>query len=167
MSIEMSLYEKIFYDSNFLKISSFFHKFFKKENVLRTNYPISYNSFFFGLYVQSKVDCVLLHRKLLETLYLKWFFTKKFEIFEKNDFNIITCFEFFSKNKFSQGQIHPAHLIFDVLSKFEVKIDQKHDFDLFCEKWKNRFLRKFQIFLWKSILSKKFQAFFINRAQST
>jgi hypothetical protein len=23
---------------------------------------------------------------MLETLYLKWFFTKKFEIFEKNDF---------------------------------------------------------------------------------
>jgi hypothetical protein len=33
----------------------------------------------------------------------------------------------------------PTHLIFDFLSEFEVKIDQKLDFDLFLKKLKKSF----------------------------
>jgi hypothetical protein len=32
----------------------------------------------------------MFHRKMLETLYLKWFLTKKFKIFEKSDFFTFT-----------------------------------------------------------------------------
>jgi hypothetical protein len=45
------------------------------------------------------------------------------------------------KNIFSSKhvQIHPTHLIFDVLSEIEAKIDQKHDFGLFLRKVKKSF----------------------------
>jgi hypothetical protein len=48
--------------------------------------PQNVKQFFFGLFVQSKVDWVLLHKKMLKTLYFKRVFAKKFEIFEKTDF---------------------------------------------------------------------------------
>ena len=59
-----------------------------------------------------------------------------------------------------QGQIHPTDLIFDVLSEFEVKIDQKHDFDLFLKKLKKSdFSKNSKIFV-KTHLNIKFSAFF-------
>ncbi len=49
-------------------------------------------------------------------------------------------------------QLHPAHLIFDILSEFEVKIDHKHDFDLFFAKSEQIvFFRKFQFFCEKEL----------------
>jgi hypothetical protein len=50
--------------------------------LVKFNLKIQKQLFFWTL-VQSKVDWVLLHRKMLETLYFKCFFTKKFEIFGK------------------------------------------------------------------------------------
>jgi hypothetical protein len=51
---------------------------------------------------------------------------------------------------FWQVQIHPTYLIFDVLSEFEVKIDQKHDFYLFLRKVKKSFFSKNSNFFMKN-----------------
>ena len=48
--------------------------------------PQNVQLFFCWTFMQSYVDWVLLHRKMLKTLYYKLVFTKKFEIFEKVDF---------------------------------------------------------------------------------
>ena len=66
--------------------------FFTKIRLSKVELPQNVQLFFFGLFVISYVDWVLLHRKMLKTLLLKCFFTKKIEISEKNDFSL------FSKN---------------------------------------------------------------------
>jgi hypothetical protein len=58
---------------------------------VRSSYPQNVQ-LFFGLFVQSYVDWVLLHSKMLKTLCFKWILTKFFEFFEKTDF-----FNFFKK----------------------------------------------------------------------
>ena len=60
--------------------------------------PQNVQLFFSGLFVLSYVDWVLLHRKMLKTLYFKRVFTKFFVIFEKTDF--LTFFKKSSKSCF-------------------------------------------------------------------
>ena len=45
------------------------------------------------------------------------------------------------KNKFWYDQIHPTHLNFDVLTEYEVKIDQLNYIYLFLKKMKNLFIK--------------------------
>jgi hypothetical protein len=65
-----------------------FHRIFLRSSTQPQNVQL----FFFWTFVQNYVDWVLLHRKMLKTLYFKCFFTNFFEFFEKNDF-----FNFFKK----------------------------------------------------------------------
>jgi hypothetical protein len=62
----------------------------------------------------------------------------------------------------------PTPLIFDVLSEFEVKIDQKHDFGLILQKVKKSVISKISNFFVKTLLKHKvFSIFLCNRTQST
>ena len=64
-----------------------------KQQIVKIGLPQNVQYFFSGLFVLSYVDWVLLHRKMLKTLYFKWVFTKFFGIFKKTDF-----FTFFKKS---------------------------------------------------------------------
>ena len=94
----------------------------KQDNV-KIELPQNVQLFFAGLFVQSYVDWVLLHRKMLKTLYFKWVFIKYFQIFEKK-LKIVFLVNFdlkFGKSIKNQG----GRLLLDLLKPFFRKISKK------------------------------------------